>query len=66
MKLKDMVNKDTPEIIKKLLYGLDYNTIYVVEFYRDTSVEVKEVKRVISNETNEIIYIEMWLEVITW
>ena len=63
MKLKDMVNKDTPEIIKKLLYGLDYNTIYVVEFYRDTSVEVKEVKRVISNETNEIIYIEMWLEV---
>ena len=62
MKLKDMVNKDTPEIIKKLLYGLDYNTIYVVEFYRDTSVEVKEVKRVISNETNEIIYIEMWKE----
>ena len=59
MKLKDMVNKDTPEIIKKLLYGLDYNTTYVVEFYRDTSVEVKEVKRVISNETNEIIYIEM-------
>ena len=58
MRLKDMVNKDAPEIIKKLLYGLDYNTIYVVEFYRDTSVEVKEVKRVISNETNEIIYIE--------
>ena len=58
MKLKDIVNKNTPEIIKKLLYGLDYNTIYVVEFYRDTSVEVKEVKRVISNETNKIIYIE--------
>jgi len=63
MKLKDIVNKNTPEIIKKLVYGLDYNTIYVVEFYRDSSVEVKEVKRVISNETNEIIYIEMWLEV---
>ena len=59
MKLKDMINQNTPEIIKKLLYGLDYNTIYVVEFYRDSSVEVKEVKRVISNETNEIIYIEM-------
>ena len=59
MKLKDIVNQNTPKIIKKLLYGLDYNTIYVVEFYRDTSVEVKEVKRVISNETNEIIYIEM-------
>ena len=58
MKLKDMINQNTPEIIKKLLYGLDYNTTYVVEFYRDTSVEVKEVKRVISNETNEIIYIE--------
>ena len=62
MRLKDMVNQNTPEIIKKLVYGLDYNTIYVVEFYRDTSVEVKEVKRVISNETNEIIYIEIWLE----
>ena len=58
MKLKNMVNQNTPEIIKKLLYGLDYNTRYVVEFYRDSSVEVREVKRVISNETNEIIYIE--------
>ena len=62
MKLKNMVNQNTPEIIKKLLYGLDYNTRYVVEFYRDSSVEVREVKRVISNETNEIIYIEIWLE----
>ena len=59
MKLKNMVNQNTPEIIKKLLYGLDYNTRYVVEFYRDSSVEVREVKRVISNETNEIIYIEI-------
>ena len=58
MRLKDMVNKDTVEIIKKLVYGLDYNTIYVVEFYRDTSVEVKEVKRVIDRETDEIIYVE--------
>ena len=58
MKLKNMVNQNTPEIIKKLLYGLDYNTTYVVEFYRDTSVEVREVKRVIDKETNEIIYIE--------
>ena len=58
MKLKDMINQNTPEIIKKLVYGLDYNTIYVVEFYRDTSVEVKEVKRVIDKETNEIIYVE--------
>ena len=58
MKLKDIVNKNTPEIIKKLLYGLDYNTIFVVEFYRDTSVEVKEVKRVRDKQTNEIIYVE--------
>ncbi len=62
MKLKNMVNKNTPEIIKKLLYGLDYNTRYVVEFYRDSSVEVREVKRVRDRETNEIIYVEKWLE----
>ena len=58
MRLKDMVNQNTPEVIKKLLYGLDYNTTYVVEFYRDTSVEVREVKRVKDKETNEIIYVE--------
>ena len=58
MRLKDMINQNTPEIIKKLLYGLDYNTSYVVEFYRDTSVEVREVKRVIDKKTNEIIYVE--------
>ena len=60
MKLKDMINQNTSEIIKKLLYGLDYNTSYVVEFYRDTSVEVREVKRVRNKETNEIVYIEKW------
>jgi len=60
MRLKDMVNQNTPEVIKKLLYGLDYNTTYVVEFYRDTSVEVREVKRVKDKETNEIIYVEKW------
>lgn len=58
MKLKNMINQNTPEIIKKLLYGLDYNTSYVVEFYRDTSVEVREVKKVKDKKTNEIIYIE--------
>ena len=63
MKLKNMVNQNTPEIIKKLLYGLDYNTRYVVEFYRDTSVEVKEVEIVRDIETNEIMYKEKlrWL-----
>ena len=63
MKLKDIVNKNTSEIIKKLLYGLDYNTSYVVEFYRDTSVEVREVERVIDKETNEVMYKEIWKEV---
>ena len=58
MKLKDMVNKTTPEIIKKLVYGLDYNNSYVVEFYRDSSVEVREVEIVRDKETNEIMYKE--------
>ncbi len=63
MKLKDIVNKNTPELIKKLLYGLDYNTSYVVEFYRDTSVEVREVVKVRDKETDEVMYIEKWEEV---
>ena len=58
MKLKNMVNRDTPEVIKKLLYGLDYKTSYVVEFLNDMSVEVREVEKVRDRETNEIIYIE--------
>jgi len=58
MKLKNMVNQNTSEIIKKLLYGLDYNTTYVVEFYRDSSVEVREVEIVRDKETNEIMYKE--------
>ena len=58
MKLKNMVNQDTQEIIKKLLYGLDYKTCYVVEFLHDMSVEVREVEKVRDEETNEIIYIE--------
>lgn len=62
MKLKNMINQNTPEIIKKLLYGLDYNTSYVVEFYRDSSIEVREVEIVRDKETNEIMYKEKWLE----
>lgn len=58
MKLKNMINQDTPEVIKKLLYGLDYKTSYVVEFLNDMSVEVREVEKVRDKETNEIIYIE--------
>ena len=58
MKLKDFVNKNTPEIIKKLAYGLDFNVIYVVEFLRDGSVEVREVEKVRNRETDDIMYIE--------
>ena len=58
MKLKDIVNKNTPEIIQKLVYGLDFNVIYAVEFLRDGSVEVKEVEKVRNKETDEFMYVE--------
>ena len=58
MKLKDIVNKNTPEIIKKLVYGLDFNVNYVIEFFRDGSVEVREVEKVRNRETDEVIYVE--------
>ena len=58
MKLKDIVNKNTPEIIQKLVYGLDFNVIYAVEFLRDGSVEVREVEKVRNKETDDIMYIE--------
>lgn len=58
MKLKNMIKRDTAEVIKKLLYGLDYKASYVVEFLNDTSVEVREVEKVRDKETNEIIYVE--------
>ena len=56
MKLKNVINNDTPEIMKKLLYGLDYKTTYVVEFLHDTSVEVREVEIVRDKKTNKTIY----------
>ena len=61
MKLKDIVNKDVSEIMKKLLYGLDYRTTYVVEFLHDTSVIVKEVDAVRDKKTGKILYYkEKW------
>lgn len=56
MKLRDMINKDVPEIMKKLLYGLDYRTSYVVEFLHDCSVEVREVETVRDKKTGKILY----------
>jgi hypothetical protein len=58
MRLKDIVNKNTPEIIKKLAYGLDFNVNYVIEFFRDGSVEVREVEKVKNKENNELVYVE--------
>ena len=42
MKLKNIVNNDTAEIIKKLVHGLDFRTCYVVEYLHDGSVDVRE------------------------
>jgi hypothetical protein len=56
MKLKNMVNKDIPEIMKKLLYGLDYRTTYIVEFSHDMSVEVSEAEIVRDKKTNKPLY----------
>lgn len=56
MKLKNMVNKDVPEIIKKLLHGLDYRTTYIVEFSSDLSVEVREADVVRDKKTDKVIY----------
>ena len=56
MKLKNMINNDTAEIMKKLLYGLDYKTTYIVEFLHDCSVDVREVEVVRDKKTNKPLY----------
>ena len=56
MKLKNMVNNDVSEIMKKLLHGLDYKTTYIVEFYSDSSVEVREAVVVRDKKTNKPLY----------
>lgn len=58
MKLKNIVNNDTIEIMKKLLHGLDYKKIYIVKFLHDTSVDVNEVEVIKDKVTNEIMYKE--------
>ena len=58
MKLKNIVNNDTAEIIKKLVYGLDFRTNYVIEYLHDGSVLVKEVVAVRDKKTGEVIYKE--------
>ena len=56
MKVKNIVNNDTAEIIKKLVHGLDYRTCYILEFLHDGSVEVKEVVAVRDKKTGKILY----------
>ncbi len=55
MKLKNIVNNDTAEIIKKLVHGLDFRTSYIVEFQHDGSVEVREVDIIRDKKTGRII-----------
>lgn len=55
MKLKNIVNNDTVEIIKKLLYGLDFRTSYVIEYLHDGSVLVREVDAVRDKKSGKII-----------
>ena len=56
MKLKNLINKDVPEIMKKLLFGLDFRTNYVIEFLHDGSVLVREVDAVRDKKTGKILY----------
>lgn len=56
MKLKNIVNNDTAEIIKKLLYGLDFRTSYIIEFLHDSSVDVREVETVRDKKTGKPLY----------
>ena len=56
MKLKNIVNNDTAEIIKKLVHGLDFRTCYVVKYLHDGSVLVKEVDAVRNKKTGKILY----------
>ena len=56
MKVKNIVNNDTAEIIKKLVHGLDFRTCYVVEYLHDGSVLVREVDAVRDKKTGKILY----------
>ena len=56
MRVKNIVINDTAEIIKKLVYGLDYRTTYVVEYLHDGSVLVREVETVRDKKTGKPLY----------
>ena len=56
MKLKNIVNNDTAEIIKKLVYGLDFRTCYVIEYLHDGSVDVREIDAVRDKKSGKILY----------
>jgi len=56
MKLKNIVNNDTAEIIKKLVHGLDFRTSYIVEYLHDGSVDVRELDVVRDKKTGKPLY----------
>ena len=56
MKLKSIVNNDTAEIIKKLVHGLDFRTLYVIEYLHDGSVDVRELDVVRDKKTGKPLY----------
>lgn len=62
MKLKNIVNNDTAEIIKKLVHGLDFRTSYVIEYLHDGSVFVKEVDAVRDKKTGKILYYKIKID----
>ncbi len=56
MKLKNIVNNDTAEIIKKLVHGLDFRTSYIIEYLHDGSVLIREVETVRDKKTGKPLY----------
>lgn len=56
MKPRKIIKKDVSETIRKLLHGLDYDRIYIVEFLHDKSVDVKEVEIVRDKKTGKVVY----------
>ena len=55
MKVKNIVNNDTVEIIKKLVHGLDFRASYVVEYLHDGSVDVRELDVLRDKKSGKII-----------
>ena len=55
MKDKNIINKNISEIIKKLVFELDDNSPYFVEFSDDMSAKVTELDVIRDKKTGKII-----------